>query len=110
MIPALTGHPVTDSPLFGELLGKGSIASGLWRMIRTDQWKYVWLDNKPDDPGFLYDLVNDPDESKNLVTTEKHPEVISDLRNRIDQWLKNTPPVLPAPSKKQKDTKNDNEE
>ena len=38
------------------------------RMIRRGRWKYVH--RYPDGPHELYDMENDPDETKNLYGTE----------------------------------------
>jgi arylsulfatase A-like enzyme len=58
-----------------------SLDSILTRMVRTDQYKYIWKSNHQHE---LYDLTRDPSETKNLVTV--HPEVARSLLERLEAW------------------------
>jgi|TARA_R100000501_G_C2627046_1_gene120937 arylsulfatase A-like enzyme len=64
--------------------------------LRMENWKYIhpkeditipgWLQNKKIDPGFfeepqLFDLSNDPSESKNLA--ENHPDIVEKMKNEL---------------------------
>jgi len=86
------------------------------RCIRTKRWKYIRritqrqnpimpnCDNGPTkslmlEHGWqertipmeqLYDLLFDPCESSNLVDSKEHAEVVSELRSRLDQWMRET--------------------
>ena len=55
------------------------------RMVRTREWKYV-LRNKP---WFneLYDLVNDPGETKNLIDDPSRRAVVKELSDRLHEWF-----------------------
>lgn len=46
---------------------------------RTERWNYIWEENGPSE---LYDLEADPGEQTNVV--ERHPDVVEELRRRID--------------------------
>jgi arylsulfatase A-like enzyme len=53
----------------------------LARMIRTDQYKYIWKSNHQHE---LYDLSRDPSETSNLVAVE--PEVARSMIERLEAW------------------------
>lgn len=58
------------------------------RAVRTRRWKLI-VALEPDfhdlPPVELYDLLNDPDEQVNLA--EIRPDVVADLRARLDAWM-----------------------
>ena len=60
---------------------------GPTRMIRTAEWKYVH--RYPYGPHELYDLVNDPDETENLIEklTGKHLSVREELQAELEAWF-----------------------
>jgi N-sulfoglucosamine sulfohydrolase len=86
------------------------------RAIRTDRWKYIrrYLDddrvvlancddsaskellveagwgNEPVDREQLYDLVLDPAEGRNLAGDPAHAEVLSELQDRLTEWMRET--------------------
>ena len=46
----------------------------------------------------LYDLLEDPNERKNLVENEAYAEVFKDLLGRLFNWMKETQdPILEGP-------------
>jgi len=55
---------------------------------RTPEWKLI-IALEPDfhfKPEYeLYNLQNDPDENENLA--EKHPEIVADLKARMEAWI-----------------------
>ena len=53
-------------------------------MVRDDRWKYVR--HRFDPCEELYDLLDDPDETANLIET--HPSRAADLRARIAAVLR----------------------
>jgi len=55
------------------------------RMIRTRQWKYVH--RYPGGPHDLFDLVNDPDERKNLAEDPSQVTRIHELKKRMEDWF-----------------------
>lgn len=92
------------------------------RAIRTKRYKLIWnveagIVNVPGDimhspifpqmideiteerPYFeLYDLVEDPDEKKNLIDDPFYVEVFNDLRQRLLAWMQDThDPILEGP-------------
>jgi len=55
------------------------------RMIRTREWKYVH--RYPYGPHELYDLVNDPNERKNLIDEPKQRARIKEMRGQLADWF-----------------------
>ena len=64
-----------------ENTAPSSLDNLLARMIRTDQYKYIWKSNHQHE---LYDLCKDPSETANLVGAE--PEVARRLVERLEAW------------------------
>lgn len=56
-------------------------------MIRGKGWKYIVY---PDKEEFLYDLKNDPGETKNLADNPSFQDVRVELRDELDAWLVST--------------------
>ena len=50
------------------------------RMIRTPEWKYVYSHGDGDQ---LYDMVNDPAETRNLAAQESAAAVRNTLRDQL---------------------------
>ncbi len=94
------------------------------RAVRTDRWKYIRrfgsypytaLANCDDsatkdvlveagwgeqlvEPEQLYDLVFDPHEERNLVDDPERADVLTDMRAKVDRWMKETSdPLLEGP-------------
>lgn len=86
------------------------------RAVRTDRYKYIrryvprsgpvfantddgvsknlwiqrgWTD-RPPAMEQLYDLTFDPTEVNNLVVGDRAPQVLADMRQRLDQWMQDT--------------------
>jgi uncharacterized sulfatase len=57
-----------------------------WRWMIERDWKLVLpdLENEPDSPIELYNLVEDPNEERNLV--DKRPSRVESMRRQIDAW------------------------
>jgi len=55
------------------------------RMIRTAEWKYVH--RYPDGPHELYDLVDDPDERRDLSSDLGHTKRIRELKGMMEEWF-----------------------
>lgn len=99
------------------------------RAIRTDRYKYIrrfdgrsrpvlpncdagpskslwlehgWQETRPDEEA-LFDLVFDPNETRNLVGSKAHEPVLAEMRASLDQWMADTNdplrqgPMLPPP-------------
>jgi N-acetylglucosamine-6-sulfatase len=64
------------------------------RGIRTDRWKYIHYphgDGSPDrHMAELYDLQNDPGESKNLIKLPEHAKLIAQLQVELTQLMQAT--------------------
>ncbi len=79
-LPTLEGKPIDGQEqvvIFDEY--------GPVRMIRTEDWKYVYRHaHGPDD---LFDLRSDPDERRNLAEDPEHADVKSELRRRLFDWF-----------------------
>ena len=55
------------------------------RMIRTQDWKYVY--RHAHGPHELYNLADDPDERSNLAADPAQQERIAELKERMDEWF-----------------------
>ena len=64
------------------------------RGVRTDDWKYIHYphgDGKPDRHlAELYDLRNDPEERRNLITDPKHASKVKELQAALPKLMKAT--------------------
>jgi arylsulfatase A-like enzyme len=58
---------------------------GPTRMIRTKEWKYIH--RYPYGPHELYDLLNDPKESRNLVSDPAYQPRIQELKAGLEDWF-----------------------
>jgi choline-sulfatase len=80
--PQLMGASGSDE-VIGEYLAEGAIAPLV--MIKRGRYKFV---HSPVDPDQLYDLVDDPDEVRNLVSTPQHAarvrEFLAEVKRRWD--------------------------
>jgi len=66
LAPQLAGYPGMDE-VIGEYLAEGAIAPVV--MIKRGRYKFV---HSPVDPDQLYDLLDDPDELRNLANVPQH--------------------------------------
>jgi arylsulfatase A-like enzyme len=55
------------------------------RMVRDRKWKYVH--RYPYGPNELYDLLNDPDETNNLVDKDDFKQRAERMRGRLEAWF-----------------------
>ena len=56
------------------------------RVIRTPDWKYMKrLDDEA--KGSLFDLVNDPDELRNLIDDPDHKDIVAELDKRLTAFF-----------------------
>mgnify|MGYP006304853293 CR=1 FL=1 len=62
-------------------------------MCRTDRWKYVLRMDEADE---LYDLRDDPNETRNLSQEPDYGDVLARMRRRMLQWYQQTGSVLPS--------------
>jgi len=78
----ITGHGL-DMP-FVPGQGVGGIRHPDAKMVRTRRWK---LNYYPGNGGELYDLENDPQESRNLYGDPAHQTTVRELKERLLEWL-----------------------
>jgi arylsulfatase A-like enzyme len=62
-------------------------------MVRHQDYKLIRLDPNYGGEYFLYDLKNDPQETKDLKDEPQHKPVFESLKQKLDDWQKNDPPV-----------------
>lgn len=58
---------------------------GSVRMIRTQKWKYVH--RYPEGPHELFDMVEDPKETHNLIEDRSKQAIITKLRKTMEDWF-----------------------
>jgi choline-sulfatase len=77
LMPQLAGAPGKDE-VIGEYLAEGAIAPLV--MIKRGPYKFV---HSPADPDQLYDLLEDPDELRNLAPAPQHAARVQDFRAEV---------------------------
>jgi hypothetical protein len=66
------------------------------RMVRTPEYKYVKYKDDPVEQ--LFDMVHDPQETKNLYEDAKYAQVLQDHRKMLAEWSGLVKPVKPTPA------------
>ena len=77
LMPQLEGHAGKDE-VIGEYLAEGAIAPLV--MIKRGRYKFV---HSPVDPDQLYDLIEDPDEVRNLAPMAQHAPRVREFRAEV---------------------------
>jgi choline-sulfatase len=77
LVPQLAGDSGRDE-VIGEYLAEGAIAPLV--MIRRGRHKFV---HSPVDPDQLYNLLDDPDEVRNLAALPEHASLIQEFRTEV---------------------------
>lgn len=80
--PIIGSNPLHPQPVFAQY-GQSRYS------IRSDRWKLIW--NREEDRHELYDLVEDPGETKDLALVEKL--VVEDLSKELRGWIAQRRPV-----------------
>ena len=75
---------VRNKPLFWKTSAPGSDAG-----IREAQWKLISPTRKKGTAPELYDIVNDPGETQNLVA--QHPDIVKVLSTKVESWVATLP-------------------
>jgi arylsulfatase A-like enzyme len=70
----------------------GGITKGEGYAITGRRWKLAWID---DEHVQLYDLLNDPGETRNLIA--ERPEVAADLKRQLLVWMKESAAAAMVP-------------
>jgi arylsulfatase A-like enzyme len=78
-------NPETESKDFKVLFSQNQFG----RMVRFDNYKYVRSVVYGKKYEILFDLINDPSESENLINNPSHSSAVEKGRNILDEWLKN---------------------
>ncbi len=62
-------------------------------------WNYLWPPmTEPRDQEELFDLENDPNETKNLADDPEYQDIKANLHKKLDQWMEETEdPILRGP-------------
>jgi len=79
LVPQLAGESGKDE-VIGEYLAEGAIAPLV--MIKRGRYKFV---HSPADPDQLYDLIEDPDELRNLAQSAHHAKLLQEFRAEVGQ-------------------------
>ncbi|WP_460165947.1 sulfatase family protein [Thermostilla marina] len=66
------------------------------RVIRSDRWKYVRFSDDPVEQ--LFDMREDPWETKNLYRDPRYADVLADHRRMLDEYTATLRPVEPTVS------------
>ena len=61
-------------------------------MVRDERYKYIYC---PDEFDELYDLKEDPNETKNIADLDEHKQTIAEMKNRLLKWLSYTADRVP---------------
>ncbi|MEZ6062744.1 MAG: sulfatase [Planctomycetaceae bacterium] len=105
LLPVLNGQPLNRDVIFGESFAHDIAdidnpqASLLYRWAISDRWKllltydgkvtrYAAVHPRTERGPQLFDLLADPHETTNLAA--QHPDIVSRLAGRIDEWWKVT--------------------
>ena len=64
--------------------GIGGVRHPDAKMVRTKRWKFNFY---PQGYAELYDLVNDPNETRNLHGDARYAQVEQEMKNRLLHWL-----------------------
>ncbi len=86
LLPALEGREWSPRKYVYAEHGQDHILDGtdFMTMVRSDTWKLVHFIDE--DEGQLFDLVNDPDELKNLWRSAEHAEQKQALLAELREW------------------------
>lgn len=96
IVPLLRGskEPVHES-LFWHFPHYGNHGSGPCSSVREGDWKLIhWIE---DDSVELFNLATDISEKNNVAA--QHPEIVKNLRERLEAWRKETAANMPRPKK-----------
>ena len=58
---------------------------GLWRMIRTNEWKLIYIPHPKNDIYELYNIKEDSGENTNLI--DRKPDIAEKLKKELFKWI-----------------------
>ena len=82
LVPALEGHGLTPRPAFAEMLESKSWSHEAKSMVTADGKRHVFQ-RISDSRWEIYDLENDPEEKKNVVSTDPNAK---QLQQELANW------------------------
>lgn len=94
LLPGLRGKStIPETPAFGAIYPNDATSlehperDVRARWIRERSYKLIIPSaNEKRIPEALYDVINDPRESKNLLESTEHQNVVTRMRQRLDRW------------------------
>jgi arylsulfatase A-like enzyme len=84
---------ITERDLFWHYPHYGNQGGDPSSMIRRGEWKLISYHE--DGHVELYNLTSDEGEQNNVAAS--NPEIVADLKARLDSWLKDRGALFPAP-------------
>lgn len=91
IVPLLDGKSIKERPLFWHYPHYGNQGGEPSSIIRDGDWKLIhYYEDGRDE---LYNLATSPNESQNLAPEKL--EKVKELRQKLDNWIKETNAVLP---------------
>lgn len=90
LYPAIQGKPMDDVPVFSESVeggyqSKPNQRTTYVRSIRTKDWKFIARMGPRGDQFELYNLVDDPGETKNVYA--EYPHITGDFIQKLGEWI-----------------------
>jgi arylsulfatase A-like enzyme len=61
---------------------------GIWRVVRTNKWKLIYIPHPENNIFELYDIINDPSELNNLINDPVHQRTVEQLKDELFKWIK----------------------
>lgn len=69
-----------------EIHGEHSLGIDSSQYILTEEWKFIWFPVK--NTYQLFNIMNDPNELKNLYCDKKYESIINDMKHKLVKYLK----------------------
>jgi arylsulfatase A-like enzyme len=91
-VPLITGGSIMERPLFWHYPHYGNQGGEPSSIIRRGEWKLIHY--YEDDREELYNLNNDPYETKNVA--KEYPELVSTLSKELLAFLDDTGAIFPV--------------
>jgi len=87
LLPLINNLEWNEKPVYMESSSKNSKKKGLTLGIRNSKFKYIRLRSEKNTNPILYDLINDPNESKNIALD--NPEIIEQMEKLLQNSIDN---------------------